>query len=572
MLVEADISDLGSYITGVAWGDITGTLSNQTDLQTELDGKSATSHTHTESDITDLGAYITDISGSPLSELSDTTITSIASGEILKWDGAAWINNTLVEAGISATGHTHTESDITDLGNYATIGGAYHDGFSDYVAAEHIDWSITGAEDIHVDRISAGAVTQHEGSITHQNLIGAGTNTHAQIDTHIGNTTNPHTVTKSQVSLGNVENLKVNLVAIAPPTVTDDSGSGYAVGSRWIDVTANKEYVCVDATSSAAVWSDTTAGAGGGESNTASNQGAGGVGLFKTKSGVDLEFKNINAGSSKVTITDDVANDEVDIDIAEGNIVHQNLSGAGTNTHTQIDTHIADGTIHFTEASIDHTAITNIGTNSHAQIDTHIGNTANPHSTVVSNLDDVNPAMVPAAGHVLYYDSGNTRWDSTQLFVSGQQQSIQVVMGAIASLSGTTTIPLSTTAPLITAGTQLWSQSFTPAQTGGDIKISMSLAFQVTSANSGLVVVLFRDSTCIGTMSDNASGSNEYQTVSFTIKDPGPVTGGSPVTYSVRVGRTGGNATWYINTNAVGEDFGGTLAANAYSIEEVVLL
>lgn len=29
-----------------AWGDITGTLSNQTDLQTALDGKSATGHTH----------------------------------------------------------------------------------------------------------------------------------------------------------------------------------------------------------------------------------------------------------------------------------------------------------------------------------------------------------------------------------------------------------------------------------------------------------------------------------------------------------------------------------------------
>ncbi|MFA5670667.1 MAG: hypothetical protein WC967_15625 [Balneolaceae bacterium] len=41
-----------------------------------------------------------------LDSLSDVTITTIASGEILKWNGSAWINNTLAEAGISAT-HSH---------------------------------------------------------------------------------------------------------------------------------------------------------------------------------------------------------------------------------------------------------------------------------------------------------------------------------------------------------------------------------------------------------------------------------------------------------------------------------
>ncbi len=75
----------------------------------------------TEASISDLQAYIIDITGSPLSELSDTTITGIASGELLKWNGAAWINNTLVEAGVSATGHSHTESDISDLGTLTAM-------------------------------------------------------------------------------------------------------------------------------------------------------------------------------------------------------------------------------------------------------------------------------------------------------------------------------------------------------------------------------------------------------------------------------------------------------------------
>jgi len=37
-----------------------------------------------------------------VTNLSDVTITSIGSGEILKWNGSAWINNTLAEAGITS--------------------------------------------------------------------------------------------------------------------------------------------------------------------------------------------------------------------------------------------------------------------------------------------------------------------------------------------------------------------------------------------------------------------------------------------------------------------------------------
>lgn len=56
-----------------------------------------------------------------------------------------------------------------------------------------------------------------------------------------------------------------------------------------------------------------------GETNTASNVGATGVGVFKQKNGVNFEFKNIAAASSKVTVTDDGANDEIDVDVNEAN-------------------------------------------------------------------------------------------------------------------------------------------------------------------------------------------------------------------------------------------------------------
>lgn len=58
---------------------------------------------------------------------------------------------------------------------------------------------------------------------------------------------------------GAYEAIKTNIGASTAPTTGDDSDDGYAVGSRWIDTTADKEYVCLDASVGAAVWTETTA-------------------------------------------------------------------------------------------------------------------------------------------------------------------------------------------------------------------------------------------------------------------------------------------------------------------------
>ena len=68
---------------------------------------------------------------------------------------------------------------------------------------------------------------------------------------------------KTDLSLNYVENLKVKLDGTQAPTVNNDTDEGYVVGSRWFDVTNDKEYVCLDNTDGAAVWTETT-GAGGG--------------------------------------------------------------------------------------------------------------------------------------------------------------------------------------------------------------------------------------------------------------------------------------------------------------------
>jgi hypothetical protein len=46
--------------------------------------------------------------------------------------------------------------------------------------------------------------------------------------------------------------------AVTAPVVTDDSDSGFSIGSVMVDIVTDKSYVCLDATVGAAVWKETT--------------------------------------------------------------------------------------------------------------------------------------------------------------------------------------------------------------------------------------------------------------------------------------------------------------------------
>lgn len=48
--------------------------------------------------------------------------------------------------------------------------------------------------------------------------------------------------------------IKHNLIAIINPTANDDNTQGYNVGAVWVNTITKKEYVCLDASTGAAVW------------------------------------------------------------------------------------------------------------------------------------------------------------------------------------------------------------------------------------------------------------------------------------------------------------------------------
>lgn len=82
--------------------------------------------------------------GGALSDLSDVTITAIAAGELLVWDGADWINRTLAEAGIAAASHSHSAADIAS-GTLAHERGGLEADVSAYAGLVKISGGATSA-------------------------------------------------------------------------------------------------------------------------------------------------------------------------------------------------------------------------------------------------------------------------------------------------------------------------------------------------------------------------------------------------------------------------------------------
>jgi hypothetical protein len=104
--------------SGATWGSITGTLSSQTDLQSALNGKAASTHTHVKADVTDFAHthpqsditnLVTDLAGKQATLVSGTNIKTINGSSVLG-------SGDLVVSGSTTWGSiTGTLSSQTDL-------------------------------------------------------------------------------------------------------------------------------------------------------------------------------------------------------------------------------------------------------------------------------------------------------------------------------------------------------------------------------------------------------------------------------------------------------------------------
>jgi len=152
----------------------------------------------------------------------------------------------------------------------------------------------------------------------------------------------------------------------------------------------------------------------------------------------------------------------------------------------------------------------------------------------------------------------------TDVLAAGTGKILQSLFGNVAAASGTTSIPADDTSPLVSEGTEIFTQDITPAATGNDIEVSFSLAADHSTGAAPITVAVFSDSVCIGVTLHAADSAGILHSLSFQTVDSPSTT--SATTYSVRVGTASG--TWYVNQPEVAL-YNGNLAKNGYTIKEI---
>lgn len=142
---------------------------------------------------------------------------------------------------------------------------------------------------------------------------------------------------------------------------------------------------------------------------------------------------------------------------------------------------------------------------------------------------------------------------------------LQQVTGAIAAVTGTTTNAFTTALPLITAGTTIWTTSFTPISTTSRIIIEFTTLVAASVATRTIVTNVFFGATPIGSSAAYLATTNVPSNIPIYLTyAPASV---ATVTVQARMGQDGTTGTWYCNNTSTAT-LGGALVSQ-YTITEI---
>lgn len=166
----------------------------------------------------------------------------------------------------------------------------------------------------------------------------------------------------------------------------------------------------------------------------------------------------------------------------------------------------------------------------------------------------------PAQGKARVYSGG--AWGDVKNVI------VQRLHAVVTANSGSESIPDDNTAPLISEGAQIWSRQITLQSASNQVRIQMSPVVFNSNSGSGVILALFRDSTCIAAIKSPTSPGTvgAFLQLNFDVYDaPGGI---GPYTYSARAGAyAGGN--WYVGQSTAGR-FAGLAGQQSYTIEESI--
>ena len=123
-----------------------------------------------------------------VTNLSDVTISSIASGEILKWNGSAWINNTLAEAGIAPVASPDFTTAVNLLARgelrFQDAAGGQYVGFeAPATVSSNVMWVLPAADGSNGQMLSTnGSGTLAWATVSSTSLTDADNNTKVQVE------------------------------------------------------------------------------------------------------------------------------------------------------------------------------------------------------------------------------------------------------------------------------------------------------------------------------------------------------------------------------------------------------